>query len=52
MIDQGTAREHIPVPESARLGLDDDGEIHRTGEQQHGDNDKANRDFIGDHLGR
>jgi len=46
------AAEHVPVPEAAPLMLDNAPKAHRAGEQDHGDDHKADGDFIADHLGR
>ncbi len=47
-------RQPVPAeqPPGAVLRLDDADEIERAGEQQHGDDDEADRDFVGDHLRR
>jgi hypothetical protein len=39
--------ERIPA---MLLGVHDGGEIQRPGKQQHGDDDEADRDFVGYHL--
>ena len=47
-------RQPIPAQKSKPrvLRRDDVAEIERAGAKQHGDDDEADRDFIGDHLRR
>ena len=50
----GQQRQPVPAeqPERAVLRLDDVAEIERAGAEQHGDDDEADRDLVGDHLRR
>ena len=48
----GSKRQPVPAEqaEGAVLRLDDLVQIERAGAEQHGDDDEADRDFVGDHL--
>ena len=52
--EQREQRHEEPFEEAvvARLGIDDRGQVHAAGRDQHADQGEAHRDFVADHLRR